>query len=125
MTHAMAVGLAFICVFLTALAQVLLKMGMSAPALQQALGGGLKSVYLVALGSPLIWGGMLCFGASAGLWLLVIGKLEVSLAYPLASLGIALTTLTGIFLLGESVTFYKAVGVGLIISGVITLAAKA
>lgn len=125
MSHTMAMGLAFVCVFLTALAQVLLKMGMSAPALQQAMGSGLKSVYWVALSSPLIWGGMLCFGASAGLWLLVLGKLEVSLAYPLASLGIALTTLTGIFLLGESVTVYKALGVGLIIAGVVTLSVRA
>lgn len=125
MSYAVAVGLALVCVFLTALAQVLLKMGMSTPALQQALGSGLRSVYMVAIGNPLIWAGMLCFAASAGLWLLVLGKLEVSLAYPLTSLGIALTTLTGIFLLGESISPYKALGVGFIIAGVITLAVKA
>lgn len=124
MSHTMALSLAFVCVLLTALAQVLLKLGMSTPALQQAMGGGLKSIYWLALGNPLIWGGMLCFGASAGLWLLVLGKLEVSLAYPLTSLGIAVTTLTGIFLLGESVTFYKALGVALIIAGVVTLSVR-
>lgn len=125
MSHAMAMGLAFVCVFLTAMAQLLLKMGMSAPALQLAMERGLLSIYWAALASPLIWGGLLCFGSSAGLWLLVLGKLEVSVAYPLASLGIALTTLTGILLLGESVTLYKTLGVGLIISGVVVLSIKA
>lgn len=125
MSQILAIGLAVFCVCLTALAQVLLKMGMSAPAIQQAMGSGVKSVYLLAMGSPLIWGGMLCFGASAGLWLLVLGKLEVSMAYPLTSLGIALTTVTGVFLLGESITVYKMFGVGLIIAGVLTLSVRA
>ncbi|GGI19602.1 EamA family transporter [Oxalicibacterium faecigallinarum] len=118
-------GLALFCVCLTATAQVLLKMGMSAPAMQQAMTHGLPSVFWLAVTSPLIWGGMVCFGASAGLWLLVLGKLEVSMAYPLISLGVVLTTLAGIFLLGESVSLYKIAGVALVIAGVLVLAVKA
>lgn len=124
MSQVAALGLAFFCVCLTALAQVLLKMGMSAPAMQQALAGDMRAVVLLALTSPLIWGGMLCFGASAGLWLLVLGKLEVSMAYPLVSLGVVLTTLAGIFLLGESLSLYKALGVALIVTGVLVLSVK-
>ncbi|MFC7298416.1 EamA family transporter [Herminiimonas aquatilis] len=119
-----ALGLALFCVCLTAAAQVLLKMGMSSPAIQQAMSGGLRSVYWLALTSPLIWGGMICFGASAGLWLLVLGKLEVSMAYPLISLGVVLTTLAGIFILGESVSIYKVLGVSLVIAGVLVLSVK-
>jgi len=125
MTQGIAIVLALVCVGLTALAQVLLKMGMSAPVLQQAFGKGLFAVYGAALSSPLIWGGMFCFGASAGLWLLVLGKLDVSLAYPLTSLGIAITTLTGIVLLGEALSLYKALGVVLILTGVLMLSLKA
>ena len=124
MSQMAALALALFCVCLTALAQVLLKMGMSAPAIQQAMSNGMRSVYWLALTSPLIWGGMLCFGASAGLWLLVLGKLEVSMAYPLISLGVVLTTLAGIFILGESVSAYKVVGVTLIITGVLALSVK-
>lgn len=119
-----ALGLAFFCVGLTALAQVLLKMGMSSPAIQQAMSNDMRSVYWLALTSPSIWGGMLCFGASAGLWLLVLGKLEVSMAYPLISLGVVLTTVAGIFILGESVSIYKVLGVALIIAGVLILSVK-
>ncbi len=124
MSQLAALGLAFFCVCLTALAQVLLKMGMSSPAIQQAMSGGMRAVYWLALTSPLIWGGMICFGASAGLWLLVLGKLEVSMAYPLISLGVVLTTLAGIFMLGESVSLYKIAGVMLIITGVLVLSVK-
>lgn len=124
MSQLAALGLAFFCVCLTALAQVLLKMGMSAPAIQQAMSSGMRSVYWLALTSPLIWGGMICFGASAGLWLLVLGKLEVSMAYPLISLGVVLTTLAGIFLLGESLSLYKTLGVALIVAGVLVLSIK-
>jgi multidrug transporter EmrE-like cation transporter len=124
MSQLAALMLALFCVFLTALAQVLLKMGMSSPAIQQAMTGGLRSVYWLALTSPAIWGGMLCFGASAGLWLLVLGRLEVSMAYPLISLGVVLTTLAGIFILGESLNLYKVLGVALIVAGVIVLSVK-
>ncbi len=124
MNHMMALALALFCVCMTALAQVLLKIGMSSPAIQHAMNNGVKSVYWLALTSPLIWGGMLCFGASAGLWLLVLGKLEVSAAYPLTSLGLVLTTLAGILLLGESVSVYKLSGTALIIAGVLILSIK-
>lgn len=124
MSQVGALGLAFFCVCLTALAQVLLKMGMSSPVIQQAMASDMRAVFLLALSSPLIWGGMVCFGASAGLWLLVLGKLEVSMAYPLISLGVVLTTVAGIFILGESVSIYKVLGVALIITGVLILSVK-
>jgi multidrug transporter EmrE-like cation transporter len=119
-----ALMLALLCVCLTAIAQVLLKMGMSSPAIQDAMTNGMRSVYWLALTNPAIWGGMICFGASAGLWLLVLGKLEVSLAYPLVSLGVVLTTLAGIFILGESAGIYKILGVALIVGGVLVLSVK-
>ncbi|HWT71922.1 MAG TPA: transporter [Oxalicibacterium sp.] len=124
MSHFAALLLALFCVCLTAAAQVLMKLGMSSPAMQHAMSGGMRSVYWLALTSPAIWGGMICFGASAGLWLLVLGRLEVSLAYPLVSLGVVLTTLAGIFILGESVSFCKVLGVSLIVAGVLALAIK-
>lgn len=124
MTQFGALLLALLCVCLTAMAQVLLKMGMSSAPIQQAMSNGMRSVYWLALTSPAIWGGMICFGASAGLWLLVLGKLEVSLAYPLVSLGVVLTTLAGIFILGESASIYKVLGVTLIVGGVLVLSVK-
>jgi multidrug transporter EmrE-like cation transporter len=58
------------------------------------------------------------------LWLLVLVKLDVSMAYPLISLGVVLTTVAGIFILGESVSIYKVLGVALVITGVLILSVK-
>lgn len=124
MSYGAAILLALFCVGLTASAQVLLKMGMSAPVMQQALSAGMSNVIFAAVQSPLIWGGMACFGASAGLWLLVLGRIEVSTAYPLISLGVVLTTLAGIFVLGEAASASKLIGVGLVVAGVLVLAIK-
>jgi multidrug transporter EmrE-like cation transporter len=124
MSHIGALLLALFCVCLTAAAQVLMKMGMSSPAMQHAMSAGMRSVYWLALTSPAIWGGMICFATSAALWLLVLGRLEVSLAYPLVSLGVVLTTLAGIFILGESVSLYKVLGVTLIVAGVLALSIR-
>lgn len=123
MSQFMALSLAILCVALTAIAQLLLKMGMSSPAIQRAMAGSVTSVYLLAITNPLIWAGMLFFAASAGLWLLVLGKLDVSMAYPLTALGLVATTLAGIFLLGEVVSMAKLIGIALILAGVLVLAA--
>ena len=124
MSHPVALGLAIFCVCLTALAQILLKAGMNAPVIQQAMDNGLLNVYWLALGSPMIWGGMICFGASAGLWLLVLTRLEVSTAYPLTSLGLVLTAVAGVYLLGESVSVSKVLGMVLVVAGVLVLSIR-
>ena len=124
MSHPLALGLAIFCVCLTALAQIMLKTGMSSPAIQQAMGEGVRQVYWLALGSPMIWGGMVCFGASAGLWLLVLTRLDVSTAYPLTSLGLVLTAFAGVYWLGESISLHKMVGMALIVIGVLVLSAR-
>jgi len=123
MSQFMALALAIVCVGLTAIAQLLLKMGMSSQAIQRAMESSTASVYWLALASPLIWAGMVCFAASAGLWLLVLGKLDVSMAYPLTALGLVATTLAGIFLLGEIASVAKLIGIALILAGVLVLAA--
>ena len=124
MSQLAALGLALFCVCLTAAAQVLMKMGMSAPQMQQALVAGPGTVMRAALISPWIWAGMSCFGASAALWLLVLGKLDVSTAYPITSVGIVLTLLAGIFFLGESFSIGKLAGVAFIVAGVLLISAS-
>ncbi|SDH34479.1 DMT family transporter [Propionivibrio dicarboxylicus] len=126
MSHPFAMGLAIFCVCLTAAAQVMLRAGMSSAALQQAMAQGLFSLdlYRQALASPLIWGGMACFGASVALWLPVLAKLEVSVAYPLTSLGLVLTACAGVLLLGESISTQKVLGILLIVAGVLVLSLK-
>ena len=65
-----------------------------------------------------IWMGVLCTSISALFWLTVLSKIELSVAYPLISISYIFGYLAAIFFLGESVSFIKFLGVGVIIIGV-------
>ena len=104
---------------LSVLAQVTLKYGMSQPTIQIALGqGGLAAAWLV-ISNMYILLGLFMYGCGAMLWLLVLARLDVSVAYPFVGLGFILTMLLGFFVLGESVTPMRVVGTLLITAGVV------
>ena len=104
---------------LSVLAQVTLKYGMSQPTIQMALGqGGLTAAWLV-ISNMYILLGLFMYGCGAMLWLLVLARLDVSVAYPFVGLGFILTMLLGFFVLGESVTPMRVVGTLLITAGVV------
>jgi multidrug transporter EmrE-like cation transporter len=113
-------------VLLSSGSQVLLKFGMSAPAIQLALdgAGGPLRIALEIASSPWILLGLTCFGLSAIVWLFVLSKIPLSVAYPFVALGIAITVSAGRFLFGEAVTTARLFGVILIIAGVLTVSAS-
>jgi len=112
-----ALSLAVLCVLLSSVAQLALKRGMGTAASAEV--GG---VYLHALLSPLVWLGLALYGASVLLWLWVLSRLDVSLAYPLVSLGFVLTFALGVGWLGEPFTWQRTAGCALIVLGVCVLA---
>jgi multidrug transporter EmrE-like cation transporter len=110
-------------VLLSSGSQVLLKFGMSAPAIQLALGdaSGPLRIALEIASSPSILLGLTCFGLSAIVWLFVLSRIPLSTAYPFVALGIAITVAAGRFLFGEPITTAKLFGVILIIAGVLSV----
>lgn len=112
--------LALLCVCLSAGAQLAMKVGMSAPA-----GGGVGATYLQALTSPWVWFGLGLYGVSTLVWLWVLSRLDVGLAYPLVSLGFVITLVAGVFWLGEPWSWPRLLGAGLIVMGVLLLASDA
>lgn len=117
-----ALVLAVICVCLSAGAQLAMKMGMRPAGDAAASVGG---SYWQALTSPWVWGGMALYGLSAVAWLWVLSRLDVSLAYPLVSLGFVLTMGAGILWLGEPWSWQRLAGAALILAGVALLATDA
>ena len=115
-----ALGLALFCVLLSSAAQIAMKRGMSAP-----VGGDLGATYGQALTSPLVWLGLVLYGASAVLWLWVLSRLDVSVAYPLVSLGFVVTLGVGVVWLGEPFSWVRVAGCTLIVIGVSLLALDA
>jgi multidrug transporter EmrE-like cation transporter len=115
-----ALALAVFCVLLSSAAQIAMKRGMGAPA-----GGDLASTYGHALTSPLVWLGLVLYGTSAVLWLWVLSRLPVSLAYPLVSLGFVVTMAVGVVWLGEPFSWVRVAACALIVAGVLLLALDA
>ena len=110
-------------VLLSSGAQILLKFGMTRPAVKIALTDLHEPLrLLLVIGtSPAVLIGMLCFGLSAVLWLFVLAKIPLSSAYPFVALGIAITVTAGRLLFSEPVSLIKLIGVGLVIVGVISV----
>lgn len=117
------VTLILLGVFMSAAAQVMLKLGMSQPAMQASLGQGEPfRLVIQLLRSPWLLGGLLTYGLSVVVWLLVLSKVDVSYAYPFVALGMVVTTFSGHYLLGESLPAMRLAGVAVIVTGVVLLA---
>ncbi len=113
-------------VLLSAGSQILLKHGMSTPAVKSALAGTVEPLHmlLTIAASPAVLLGLGCFGLSAVVWLFVLAKIPLSSAYPFVALGIAITVIAGRFVFGEPISAIKMIGVGIILAGIATVAAS-
>ena len=111
--------IALVCIAMSSLAQIAMKYGMSAG---RADSSDLKSIYLQALLNSYVWLGIGFYGLSAVIWLWVLTRLPVSVAYPMVSLGFILTMLIGKFFLYENVSWQAALGGALILIGVTLIA---
>ena len=118
MTKSTALVLALVCVLLSAFAQLSMKWGMSGLDNSQGMG----HTYLQALRSGWVWSGLMLYGGSAVMWLMVLTKLDVSVAYPLVSLGFVITIVAGVMLMSEPMNWVRITASGLIVAGVALLA---
>ena len=113
-----ALGLVLAAIVLGTCAQLLLKAGTNvvgafAFTLDNALPIGTK----LAL-EPRIVGGAGCYVVSLAFWILALSRVEVSVAYPMVSIGFALNAVLAWWMLGEAVTPIRMLGIGIIIVGV-------
>lgn len=117
-------GLILLSVFLSASAQILMKLGMSSNDVRHAMAQSGSVLQMAsAIGTqPHIVAGLTAFGLSAVSWLLVLSKVDVSQAYPAVALGIVITAAAGYFLLGEAINPTRTAGIVLIIAGVVAVA---
>jgi multidrug transporter EmrE-like cation transporter len=72
--------------------------------------------------NPYVLGGLACYVVSVVVWLMALSRVEVSIAYPMLSLGFALNALLAWWLLGEAVTAQRIAGIAIIIVGVTIVA---
>ena len=115
---AVALGLLLAAIVLGTCAQLLLKAGTNAVGhfaftLDNALPVGMRLAM-----EPRILGGAGCYVVSLAIWIMALSRVEVSVAYPMLSIGFALNAILAWWLLGEAVTPARMLGIGVIIVGV-------
>jgi multidrug transporter EmrE-like cation transporter len=109
-------------VLLNAVAQLLLKAGARNVGeihltMQNFFTVGLK----VASQLPII-GGLTCYVLSVVLWIIALSRVDVSIAYPMLSLGYVVTAIGAWYLFGEALSAQRLMAIVVILIGVAWLA---
>jgi len=117
-----AFGLVLTGVLLNAVAQLALK---ASVANTGSIGLDLQSL-LASAGSlalnAWLWLGLACYVVSVVVWILALSRVDVSIAYPMLSIGYVVNAIAAWQLLGESLGPGRIAGIGIIIVGVFVLA---
>lgn len=116
--NALNLSVIIFTVFLSACAQLLLKLGVSKAG---DMDGSIASVFKI-LFSPGVFFGICIYGFSVLIWLWVLSRVELSLAYPFVGLSFIFTLAFGYFILGESINGWRIFGTLMIAAGCIFIA---
>jgi drug/metabolite transporter (DMT)-like permease len=113
----------FTGVLLNAAAQIFLKAGTN------ALGGAihLTAQNWFATGIKVITqlpilAGLVCYAISLVVWIIGLSRTDVTIAYPMLSLGYVVSAAAAWFFLGEAVSMQRLLAIGVIMIGVALLA---
>ena len=72
--------------------------------------------------NPFIITGLSCYVISVVVWILALSRVEVSVAYPMLSIGYVVNAILAWQLFGEALTTQRVAGIGIIIVGVFLIA---
>jgi multidrug transporter EmrE-like cation transporter len=110
-------------VLLNAAAQIFLKAGTN------ALGGAIHlnaqnwfSTGIKVISQLPILAGLACYAISLVVWIIGLSRTDVSIAYPMLSLGYVVGTAAAWMFLGEVVSIQRMLALGVIVVGVVLLA---
>ena len=105
-------------VTLNAVAQLLLKAGTNSIGTFAYNFSNILPIGLKLATEPHIIGGLVCYGISVVVWIMVLSRVEVGVAYPMLSFGYIVTALAAWWIFGETLSLERMVGIGVIIFGV-------
>ena len=109
-------------VLLNAAAQLLLKAGVSHMGPIKLTPATIFDAGLKLALEPHILGGLTCYVISVVVWILALSRVQVSIAYPMLSLGYVVTAFIAWAFMGEAVNAMRLTGIGIIIVGVFLVA---
>jgi multidrug transporter EmrE-like cation transporter len=117
-----AFGLILTGVLLNAVAQLALKASVSDTGIIEF---DMQSLWTSAgslVTNVWLWVGLICYGISVVIWILALSRVDVSIAYPMLSIGYIVNAIAASHLFDEPLGIGKVVGIGVIIVGVYILA---
>ena len=120
--NAISFSLLMTGVLLNAGAQLLLKAGTNSVGVFAFSSENLVPVGWKLATEPHIIGGVGCYVISVIVWIMALSRVEVSIAYPMLSIGYVVNALAAWYLFGEAVTLTRLAGIGIIIIGVYIVA---
>jgi len=107
---------------LNAIAQLLLKAGTNAVgAIHLTADNWFATGLKLATQLP-VMGGLTCYVVSVGVWIIGLSRVDVTIAYPMLSLGYIINALGAWYFLGEAVSAQRLLAIAVIIAGVFLLA---
>ncbi|MFT5643092.1 MAG: multidrug transporter EmrE-like cation transporter [Janthinobacterium sp.] len=109
-------------VCLNAIAQLLLKAGTNAVgAIHLTTANWFSTGIKLATQLPIL-GGLTCYVLSVVVWIIGLSRVDVTIAYPMLSLGYILNALGAWYFLGEMISLQRMVAIGIILVGVALIA---
>jgi multidrug transporter EmrE-like cation transporter len=120
--NALSFALILAGVLLNAAAQLLLKAGTNAVGHFEFSASNIVPIGLRLALEPTILGGVACYVVSLVVWIMALSRVEVSIAYPMLSIGYVINAVAAWYLFGESLTALRLTGIGFIVVGVFLVA---
>jgi multidrug transporter EmrE-like cation transporter len=105
-------------VLLNAAAQLALKEGMRRVGHFEFVWANVMPVGLQIAANPFVALGIVLYVVSVAVWLLVLSRVDVSVAYPMLSVGYIVNAVAAYYLFGEHLTLTRASGILVIVAGV-------
>ena len=113
--------LLFFNVCLTVTGQLLLKQGMLKVGRIESLSGAFPKLIHAFL-NPFVIGGISIYGVTTLIWLVILSRIKLSIAYPMISLGYVLAIFLSWLFFKESVPNLRIIGAIVICAGVYLVA---
>jgi len=114
-------ALIFTGVMLNAAAQILMKAGTNAVGHFEFTAGNILPIGIKLATEWHIVTALFCYALSVVIWILALSRVPVSIAFPMLSMAYIVNAVAAWYLLGEDFSPTKAVGIGVIILGVIII----
>ena len=100
------------------IAQTLMKKGLTHTGVNSFAFDAIWGFVMQNIASPLLWLGILIYTLNFFIWMLILYKVDLSVAMPVGSTSYVFIPVSAMFFLGEHVGILRWAGIGLIILGI-------